>query len=64
MTTATRDAMVADYLRRLEAALHDLPAARRREIVDGIRDHIQAARANRPDEATPTSSTSWTGSAL
>ena len=36
--------LVNDYLRRLERVLHDLPADRRREIVDDVREHIAAAR--------------------
>jgi HAAS/Clp amino terminal domain, pathogenicity island component len=43
------DRLAADYLRRLDAALGALPAARREEIVEGIRDHIANARARHPD---------------
>ena len=51
MTPTTRgDALIADYLDRLAAALRDLPAARRRELLDDIRDHIASARAKHPDE--------------
>jgi hypothetical protein len=48
--TTTRDQIIRDYLARLTDALRDLPAARRREIVDGVAEHIQAARAEHHDE--------------
>jgi len=43
MKTAT-DRIVADYLERLEACLHGLPAERRGELLDEIRAHISEAR--------------------
>ena len=49
MTTPRRDgdALVADYLARLDGALQfqQVPPSHRREILDGIREHIGAARA-------------------
>ena len=36
---------VQDYLRRLERAAADLPADRRQDLLDGIREHIADARA-------------------
>jgi uncharacterized membrane protein len=48
---ATRDRLVDDYLARLNAALADLPAERRREIVAEVAEHIDAARAEiAPDD--------------
>jgi len=50
MTTTTRgDAIVADYLARLAAALRELPADRRAEIVSDIGEHIAGARADMAD---------------
>ncbi len=42
------DALVRDYLARLEAAAMRLPAARRAELVDEVRGHIGAALAAEP----------------
>jgi hypothetical protein len=39
------DELVESYLDRLERELHDLPGARRREVVDEVRGHIVEARA-------------------
>ena len=39
--TAHTDALVEDYLRRLDAAASTLPADRRAELVSEIRDHLQ-----------------------
>ena len=39
------DALVADYLKRLEKELSDLPGARRRELVQEISEHIDEARS-------------------
>jgi hypothetical protein len=39
------DELIADYLKRLERELGDLPRARRREIVDEISAHIDEATA-------------------
>ena len=44
MTSA--DEHVADYLKRLEGELSDLPRARRREIVEEVSAHIAEARAS------------------
>src|SRR5687767_11415213 len=39
------DALVANYLKRLEKELSDLPRARRRELVEEISEHIDEARS-------------------
>jgi uncharacterized membrane protein len=44
MTSA--DELVADYLKRLERELSDLPRGRRREIADEVSAHIAEARAS------------------
>ena len=57
---STEEALVDDYLRRLEQAAYALPPERRAELVLEIRDHIEEARAaagGRTDEA-------WTRSLL
>jgi uncharacterized membrane protein len=41
---ATGSPLVDDYLRRLRAALTGLPADRRREIIEGVSQHIADAR--------------------
>lgn len=43
--TATSDRAVAEYLRRLERSLGDVPRQRRREIVADIREHLSDALA-------------------
>lgn len=40
------DRLVEDYLDRLEAELADVPAARRRELVEEISEHIAQARSD------------------
>lgn len=45
MTSSIVDGLVADYLRRLEAALSRLPAARRGALVAEIAEHLSEARA-------------------
>jgi len=42
--SATDSALVETYLRRLDAALAGLPGDRRREIIEGIAQHIADAR--------------------
>jgi hypothetical protein len=44
MTTET-DALILRYLHDLEAALRDLPANRRQELLDEVGEHIAAGRA-------------------
>ena len=44
--TAHTDALVEDYLRRLDAAASTLPADRRAELVSEIRDHLQEGLRN------------------
>jgi hypothetical protein len=48
------DALVRDYLGRLEAAAWPLPADRRRELLVDVREHIESAltQAGRRDEVT------------
>lgn len=48
---AIADQLVAEYLKRLERALRALPRDRRRELLDEIREHIAAGRAELPDES-------------
>jgi hypothetical protein len=43
--TTEADALILRYLQELEAALGDLPANRRRELLDEVGEHIAAARA-------------------
>ena len=52
MTTMTADRHVEEYLRRLEAAAAGLPPARRAELVEEIREHIDhaVAEADTTDE--------------
>jgi uncharacterized membrane protein len=45
MTTMQRDPLVEDYLRRLDAAAAHLPADRRAELAQEIREHIREAGA-------------------
>jgi hypothetical protein len=42
--SATESALVEKYLRRLDAALAGLPADRRREITEGVAQHVADAR--------------------
>ena len=43
--TDTVDQLVDDYLKRLNSELAGLPSARRREVVQGISEHIAEARS-------------------
>lgn len=45
MNATVADELVARYLARLQAALRDLPAARREELLEEVSEHIAAARA-------------------
>ncbi len=45
MTTPSVDTLVEDYLGRLRRAAQALPPDRRDELVEGIAEHLQAARA-------------------
>jgi uncharacterized membrane protein YphA (DoxX/SURF4 family) len=45
MTTGA-DALILRYLQDLESQLQDLPAGRRRELLDEVGEHIAAARAD------------------
>jgi uncharacterized membrane protein len=52
MNATTADQLVASYLARLRAALHDLPAARREELLEQVSEHIATARAELGPEAS------------
>jgi HAAS len=45
MNATAADQLVASYLARLQAALRDLPAARRDELLEQVSEHIATARA-------------------
>ena len=45
MPDTHRQPLVADYLRRLDAAAYPLPADQRAELGDGIREHLDSALA-------------------
>src|SRR6266487_3085640 len=45
MNATAADQLVARYLARLQAALGDLPAARREELLEQVSEHIATARA-------------------
>jgi HAAS len=45
MPDTHRQPLVADYLSRLDAAAHRLPADQHAELVDGIREHLDSALA-------------------
>jgi uncharacterized membrane protein len=49
--SATADRLVNEYLDRLEEELADFPAARRRELVQEISEHIAEARAGLESES-------------
>jgi HAAS len=51
MNATVADRLVAEYLARLDAALRDLPAARREELVEQVSEHIATARAELGDQA-------------
>jgi HAAS domain-containing protein len=51
MNATVADRLVAEYLARLNAALRDLPAARREELLDQVSEHIATARAELGDQA-------------
>jgi hypothetical protein len=48
--TRSGDQQVADYLRRVDLLLDHLPRSRRQELLDGLAEHIAAARAELPAE--------------
>jgi hypothetical protein len=45
MNATAADQLVARYLARLQAALRDLPTARREELLEQVSEHIATARA-------------------
>ena len=47
--TTTENPLVRSYLARLDAALTKVPAAERRQIVDGIQEHATASLAELAD---------------
>jgi hypothetical protein len=51
MRDTSTDQIVDDYLRRLNAALKDLPRDRRRELVEEIREHIELGRTELGSES-------------
>ena len=51
MTDHDPDALCADYLQRLDAALNAAPADDRRQIVEEITDHLAVARAELPAQS-------------
>jgi uncharacterized membrane protein len=51
MNATVADRHVAEYLARLDAALRDLPAARREELVEQVSEHSATARAELGDQA-------------
>lgn len=51
MNATVADQLVAEYLARLDAALRDLPAARREELLEQVSEHIATARAELGDQA-------------
>jgi uncharacterized membrane protein len=53
MKTSWADRAAERYLHELDRELRGLPAARRRDIVGEIAEHIRQARAEEGDEATP-----------
>lgn len=51
MTATHASHIVNGYLARLEAEAADLPRTERRELIDGVREHIAEARVAMPEEA-------------
>lgn len=49
MLTATQHLRIDRYLGELDGALGDLPETERADVVAGVREHIQAALADRPE---------------
>lgn len=52
MITEIQHPLVTRYLKDLERALRDIPADKRRDIVDDIKTHIAEAAADRGEEMT------------
>ena len=51
MATTQADRLVKNYVRRLKAAAFELPRARRKELVEEIREHLEVALADAaPDD--------------
>ncbi len=51
MTTTSVDEIVEEYLKHLDAALSQIPATRRRQLMIEIREHIDQARSELPEES-------------
>jgi hypothetical protein len=51
MNATVAERLVAEYLARLNAALRDLPAARREELLEQVSEHIATVRAELGDQA-------------
>jgi hypothetical protein len=51
MSATDVDAIIADYLHRLDSALHQIPLSRRRLLVSEIEDHLREARSQLPDQS-------------
>ena len=50
MTAPHASDIINGYLSRLEAETADIPRTERRELIDGVREHIAAARDQMPEE--------------
>lgn len=50
MTAPHASDIINGYLARLEAEAADLPRTDRRDLVEGVRGHIEEVRAEMPDE--------------
>ncbi len=50
MTAPHASDIINGYLSRLEAETADIPRTERRELIDGVREHIAAAREEMPEE--------------
>ncbi len=53
MNESERQALVERYLRELSRELGDVPASRRRELLEDVRSHIEEGWANSPDRSRP-----------
>lgn len=51
MSATDVDTIIADYLHRLDSALHQIPLSRRRVLVAEIEDHLREARSQLPDQS-------------
>ena len=51
MSSTDVDAIISNYLHRLNGALHKVPAPRRRQLVSDIENHLREARSQLHDES-------------